>query len=348
MSTQHYLRFLLECATDPRFNADVIMAEIARNYRMPVSERLVYRYAIIPFTRRALLQLKERNTWMNSRPDWGKGRIDPFNPVKFRYLDQPIDATIGNSDMQPVWNLDAHKGYVYHWDGLNTDLREVVLSSAVGDGTRIEWVNRDFEHWNDSSPDTVASLRRIQNYIGRTPPPKYPLPIDTPLAEAGASVYQTECAACHAPGGEKTGTLIPLAEVGTDPHRLRMWTPAAAASYNGYIQEPWRFSRFQSTGGYTSVPLDGIWMRAPYLHNGSVPTLADLLEPVPQRPRLFWRGYDLFDGTRVGFDTTSTAARRVGTLFDVDLAGNSNAGHTWGTELTAEEKRALVEYMKTL
>ena len=47
---------------------------------------------------------------MRSRPDWGRGRIDPFNPVKFRYLEQPVDATIGNSDMVPLWNLGRIRG----------------------------------------------------------------------------------------------------------------------------------------------------------------------------------------------------------------------------------------------
>jgi hypothetical protein len=349
MAPQMYLRFLFACASDSRFNADTIMAEIARNYRMPLAERLVYRYAVIPATRRAILQLKERNTWMNSRPDWGKGRIDPFNPVKFRYLGMQVDTTIGNSDMQPVWNINAHKGYVYHWDGLNTDLQEVVLSSAVGDGTRQEWVGRDYVRWNDTDSATISSLRRIQNFIGSVPPPKYPLAIDAQLAGTGAEIYKAECANCHAPGGSRTGTLIPVEEIGTDPHRLRMWTPAAAATYNSYITQPqWKFSKFRSTGGYAAVPHDGLWMRGPYLHNGSVPTLADMLEPVENRPRMFWRGYDLFDGVRVGFDSTSDAARRNGTLFDVGVAGNSNAGHTFGTTLEPEQKRALIEYLKTL
>ena len=69
-----------------------------------------------------------------TRPDWGRGRIDPFNPVKFRMLRQPIDDTIGNCDMVPVWNARRRNGQAYHWDGLNSSLREVVLSSALGDG----------------------------------------------------------------------------------------------------------------------------------------------------------------------------------------------------------------------
>src|SRR5579864_8761651 len=82
MAPQLYVRFLFACASDPRFNADVIMAEIAKNYRMSFTDRLLYRFAIIPFTKLAILKLKDQDSWMNSRTDWGKGRIDPFNPVK--------------------------------------------------------------------------------------------------------------------------------------------------------------------------------------------------------------------------------------------------------------------------
>jgi mono/diheme cytochrome c family protein len=348
MAPQLYVRFLIACASDPRFTADNIMAEIAKNYALPPSDRMVYRM-IIPFTRRAILRLKDQDAWMNDRPDWGKGRIDPFNPVKFRTLRQPVDATIGNSDMQPVWNLNAHAGYVYHWDGLNTNLQEVVLSSAIGDGATTKWVDRDYSRWNGTDPRTMSSLRRIQNYIGTVKPPVYPLSIDPTLVAAGASVFQGACASCHAFGGARTGTLIDTAEVGTDPHRLAMWTPASAAAYNAYGNaHPWKFSHFRSTKGYTSVPLDGLWLRAPYLHNGSVPSLADLLEPVDKRPRLFWRGYDVLDGTGVGFESMSAEAKRIGTPFDVTKPGNSNAGHTYGTMLAPDQKRALLEYLKSL
>jgi mono/diheme cytochrome c family protein len=349
MAPQQYLRFLFACASDPRFNADTIMNEIAKNYRMPISDRLVYRFAVIPFTKLAILRLKDQDSWMTSRPDWGRGRIDPFNPVKFRYLGQPIDATIGNSDMQPVWNLNAHAGSVYHWDGLNTNLQEVVLSSAIGDGATMRWVDRDYGKRANTTPETASSLHRIQQYISTVKPPKYPLAVDASLVVAGASVFQSECAMCHAPGGERTGKLIPVAEIGTDPHRLRMWTPAAAASYNAHTAGyTWKFTNFRSTDGYTSVLLDGLWMRAPYLHNGSVPTLDDLLKPVASRPTMFWRGYDLFDPAAVGFVTTGDQARRVGTPYDTSLPGNSNAGHEYGTTLPPDKKRALIEYLKTL
>lgn len=346
---QEYLRFLIKCASDPRFNADTILGEIAKNTRLSFMDRLLYRFAIIPGTRRALLQLKERDAWMDGRPDWGRGRIDPFNPVKFGILRQPVDETIGNSDMMPLWNEARREGTAYHWDGLSTSLREVVQSSALGDGASRRWVERDYARWNETDPQKMSSLRRVFNYIGSLKAPKYPLPIDTALAAAGAPVYKAHCADCHEPGGGRFGTVVPLEEIGTDRHRLDMWTASAADAYNAYGEGySWRFSGFRKTNGYTSVPLDGIWLTAPYLHNGSVPTLGDLLEPVEQRPRLFWRGFDLFDAEKVGFVSDSEEAKRVGTPLDVSKPGNSNAGHTYGTTLSAEEKRAVVEYMKTL
>ncbi|HEX2311080.1 MAG TPA: hypothetical protein VHH91_10200, partial [Vicinamibacterales bacterium] len=88
--------------------------------------------------------------------------------------------------------------------------------------------------------------------------------------------------------------------------------------------------------------------RAPYLHNGSVPTLTDLLEPVERRPARFWRGYDVYDPVRVGFVTRGPGIERSATLHDVARPGNSNAGHVYGTALPADQKRALLEYLKTM
>lgn len=346
---QMYLRFLFACASDPRFTADTILAEIARNHRLSFLDRVLYRFVIIPGTRRALLRLKEQDAWMQRNPDWGRGRIDPFNPVKFGILKQPVDATIGNSDMVPLWNLKAHRGYSLHWDGLNANLQEVVLSSALGDGATRKWVDRDFAKWNNAGPTEMSSLRRVQNYISTVQPPLYPFPIDRALADSGKAVYQRECGSCHAPGGERTGKVIPAAEIGTDGHRLAMWTPASPVAYNAYGEgHPWKFTGFTKTNGYVSVPLEGLWLRAPYLHNGSVPSLTDMLEPPERRPTVFWRGYDVYDPVKVGFVSTGSEAEQAGTKYDVSQRGNSNAGHLYGTALPAEEKRALIEYLKTL
>jgi hypothetical protein len=346
---QQYLRFLIACVSDPRFTASTILGEIAKNTRLSMLDRMLYRFAIIPAMRRRVLQLRDADAWMLQRPDWGRGRIDPFNPVKYTILKQPVDMTVGHSDMVPLWNLKAHKGYAYHWDGLNTNLQEVVLSSALGDGATMKWVDRDFQKWNNTRPEEMSSLRRVQNYISDVQPPPYPFPINRELAAAGEAVYKAGCASCHAIGGERTGTVIPVAEVGTDRHRLDMWTPASATAYNAYGEgHTWKFSGFRTTGGYVSVPLEGLWLRAPYLHNGSVPTLVDLLEKTDSRPKLFRRGYDVYDPVRVGFVSSGPEAERVGTVFDTAQPGGGNDGHLYGTDLSANDKTALIEYLKTL
>jgi hypothetical protein len=103
--------------------------------------------------------------------------------------------------------------------------------------------------------------------------------------------------------------------------------------------------------GYAAPPLDGLWLRAPYLHNGSVPTLRDLLEPSARRPRVFYRGSDRLDRERVGFvsDQEREGKRQLFPYY-TGLAGNSNAGHEgaeYGTELSAADKDALVQHLKT-
>jgi mono/diheme cytochrome c family protein len=231
---------------------------------------------------------------------------------------------------------------------LNTSLREVVVSSALGDGASRAWVDRDLLRWNEPDPRLRSSLRRITDYITAVPAPRFPLPIDTALAADGEAIYRQTCAPCHAAGGSRTGTVVPVEEVGTDPHRLEMWTPEAATAYNAYgDRHAWDMSRFRSTGGYVAVPHDGLWLRAPYLHNGSVPTLADLLEPPASRPARFWRGLDLIDPIKVGFVTSGAEAQRAGTLYDTSRPGNGNGGHLYGTDLPVAEKRALLEYLKT-
>lgn len=336
---QGYVRFLFDCANDPRFTADTILAAILPNYDMPWIDRVLYRYIIIPQVRNELREVQEQFAWMDSRPDWGRGRIDPFNPAKFTYLGLEDDGTIGNSDNEAVWNMrtKVENGYVYHWDGLlHGPIQEVVLSSALGDTVDPENLPLD-------------DLKRVEEFLLDAPVPPYPFEIDQALADQGAPIYQEHCADCHEVGGSKTGTVIPLAEVGTDRHRFDMWTREAVDAYNSYADEyEWSFSHFQKTDGYNSLLLDGIWLRGPYLHNGSVPTLTDLLEPVENRPKVFWRGYDVYDQERIGFVSQGEDAERNGWRLDVSVPGNSNSGHLYGTDLPPEEKEALVEYLKTL
>jgi hypothetical protein len=144
------------------------------------------------------------------------------------------------------------------------------------------------------------------------------------------------------------GQVTPLAEVGTDPERLRSFTPALAERMNTIGEgRPWRFSHFRKTDGYANMPLDGLWLRAPYLHNGSVPTLRALLFP-EERPTEFYRAYDVYDWQNVGFISSGADAAREGVPFDTRLKGNSNSGHVYGQHLTREQREDLIEFLKTL
>ena len=138
-----YQRFLFKSASDPRFNADRLLGEIAKNYELSLVDRLLYRFVLIPATKKALLEQKAQYAWTDTRPDWGPGRIDPFNPVKVLYLGVGVGNTIGNSDMQPIWNMEGIPKRAYHWDGLNPSLLEVVRSSAIGDGATAKSIPLD-------------------------------------------------------------------------------------------------------------------------------------------------------------------------------------------------------------
>ena len=246
------------------------------------------------------------------------------------------------SDIMPVWNLGRHRE-AFYWDGINTKPSEVILAWALASGSPTRWIDRDAASGNSSS------IGRIQSYLSTLAPPKYPLAVDQALAKSGEAVFATECASCHAAGGARTGTVIPLDQVGTDRVRADAWTNAAVATYNGtFGGKSWGFSSFRKTNGFVAPSLEGLWIRAPYLHNGSVPSLADLLNPPEQRPKRFWRGYDLFDSSAVGFVSSGAEAERTGSLYDTALPGNGNGGHAFGTQLEPDRKRALLEYLKGL
>jgi hypothetical protein len=149
--------------------------------------------------------------------------------------------------------------------------------------------------------------------------------------------------------GDHVGQVEDIDRIKTDRHRLDSYTETFALNQYGLFPEsPLRFRRFRKTHGYANQPLDGIWARAPYLHNGSVPTLRDLLNAPAERPATFYRGNDVYDRTRVGFvsDVAELGGRRF-SRYDTTLPGNGNMGHEYGISLPAADKDAIVEYLKT-
>ena len=263
------------------------------------------------------------------------GRVDTFNPLKQRAGIDMTNERVGTVDFPSVWEQRERKGMYLHWDGNNNSLLERNFSAARAVGG------------TDESMD-VDQLNRIADWLLDLPAPKYPLSrINQPLAQRGESLYGQHCASCHDVGGDKVGRVTPIGELGTDPERMRSFTPELIKELHKVGKgRPWHFRHFRKTNGYANLLLDGIWLRAPYLHNGSVPNLRALLFP-EERPDSFYIGYDVYDWKNVGFVTSGLAAQIEGFRYDTTLSGNSNSGHLYGTKLPPAERLAIIEYLKT-
>jgi len=195
----------------------------------------------------------------------------------------------------------------------------------------------------------LQRMQELEGWLSTLAPPPYPYPVNKPLAATGKRMYAEYCAECHEPGQARAGKVIPIEEIATDRERLDTWTQAGADAANAKVKSM-GIDRIPmvKTNGYVGEPLDGLWLRAPYLHNGSVPNLRDLLEPQAKRTRVFYRGYDVYDPKNVGFISQGEASQREGWRFDTAVRGNGNQGHRYGTDLSAFKKAALLEYLKTL
>jgi mono/diheme cytochrome c family protein len=364
-------QFLTNVPLDQKFSGQRLLDQIEMmqddpHRRAPKPDfinRLIFRYVAADLMRNQLLILRQRLAFIDSS-SWGPGRVDTFNAPK-ALLNFPMQHAdpkelVGNADFPSIWNQGPRKGMQLHWDGNNNSVDERNLSAAFGTGAYPPTID-------------VQSVLRTAKWLETAQPPAYPYPIDAPLASKGAEIYKEYCAGCHGTRevpfrhnppqvGEHVGTVVPIADIGTDRARLDSYTWVLAVNqstlYAGYEKDwgfddpyPQRFSHFRKTHGYANAPLDGIWLRAPYLHNGSVPTLRELLEPSSLRTKFFYRGNDVYDPKNVGFvyDVAGQDGQRF-FPFDTTKTGNHNSGHegpTYGTNLSPEQKHALLEYLKT-
>ncbi len=333
-----FLDFLQAAASDPRWSADGMMPEIERNFDLGIDDKLMYRFVIIPIAKQRILEQAHDFAWIHThgRPAWGPGRDGPFNLTKFNLLGLPDDDTVDNADFPSIWNAGLREGTSLNWAGETQDPLAVYINSALGIG---------------APPATVqADMLKHRDYLRAKQPPPYPFPIDQALAAQGQAIWASNCAECHAPGGARFGRAMPIDEIGTDRERFDTWTQADADATNAKAHELGVERKAMVKDiGYASQPLDGIWLRAPYLHNGAVPSLTALLDPPSARPTSYWRGCDIYDPKNVGFRTTPSdddCPRLF--LFDTGARGNGNGGHVYGTSMSPADKAALIEYLKTL
>ena len=247
----------------------------------------------------------------------------------------------------PAWWL-LKKKHALYYNGLGRgDFAR--LSSASGmltlkDSTEAERIDARF-------PDVLAWIRTIEA-------PAYPHPVDASRAARGRDVFEKRCAECHGSyggaGESFPNLLVDLETVGTDPALAQSY--AKRPEYRTWYNRSWyargpHAATLQPTGGYVAPPLDGIWATAPYFHNGSVPTLRDVLDS-DRRPA-YWRrdfsnsNYDEADG---GWVTEKRDRVDPGDrlTYDTTLTGYGNGGHEFGDILSDEARTDLIEYLKTL
>jgi len=360
LDLQAYFRFLFDVAADEDFTPAVVLGAMAERDLLSPLDRLIYP-AVVRRMKEGLLAQERRvaRFFHSDYPRFGPGRVNTFDTFKtdqFRYYYERHDIArepremYGIVDMPSVWNQAPRDGLWLHWDGNQASVRERNFSAAIGAGAR--------PHDMD-----VDNMLRIEAWLNELPPPSYPFAIDRAQARRGEQIFRDYCYDCHAFKGERIAQVQSLAVIGTDPHRAWSYTEAMLEAQQDYTAGYfWQFERFRVTDGYSSHPLDGIWARAPYLHNGSVPTMWALLTPA-DRPVAFETGVTVYDQEDMGFRTEhlrpagDTYTREDGTVydgrhfvFDTRRIANGNDGHAgpaYGTELSGADKRALIEYLKT-
>ncbi|HQU44237.1 MAG: hypothetical protein B7Z73_05620 [Planctomycetia bacterium 21-64-5] len=249
-------------------------------------------------------------------------------------------------DAPPWWNIKK-KRYLYADGGVpksHRALMQFLLLPKNGP--------EKFRQWESDYRDVLTWIESLEA-------PTYPFAIDRPLARRGERLFVEHCSECHGTcgvNGHYPERNVPIDEVGTDRARYdsipASWRETYSATWFGHYGEK---SVKHDPAGYVAPPLDGIWASAPYLHNGSVPTLWHLFYP-DRRPVVWTRSEDGYDAEKVGLEVTALeevppdarhgAARRR--YFDTREFGKSAAGHRFPDVLNDGEKRAVIEYLKTL
>ncbi|HVG11532.1 MAG TPA: hypothetical protein VM843_00955, partial [Flavisolibacter sp.] len=173
-------------------------------------------------------------------------------------------------------------------------------------------------------------------------------------AKEGKAVFELSCSKCHGSyeaEPEFPNLLIPISIIQTDS--LLCKTNYSNPQYVNWFNNSWftkgeHPARLEPFNGYIAPPLDGVWITAPYLHNGSVPTLEALLNS-SLRPKYWSRNFDNpeLDLEKMGwkFKNHETAGKGV---YNTTLPGYGNYGHFFADKLTDQERKSLLEYLKTL
>ena len=281
---------------------------------------------------------------------------EPLTEVLIRDREgNPIENAIVSSDPPPWWRV--HKKNALFYNGMaRGDHRGTMMLATSVCVDNLEDAARVDEWFED-----------IQAFVRSVRAPKYTRSIDSAMAERGHELFIENCAGCHGTYSDNEeeetypNLLIPLDVIETDPVVAELGvvhTPELVEWYNGsFYGGITRMEPNNPFPGYMPPPLDGIWATAPFFHNGSVPTV-ELVLNSKARPR-YWK--------RVDFDTTNFDEEALGWpfvelpygqeeadddersfIYDTTYWSQSNAGHIFGDHFSDSERRAVIEYLKTL
>lgn len=262
------------------------------------------------------------------------------------WLDNPqydIPSEVIPSDV-PAWWLLKKKNAMFSTGIGQGDFARIMMASSVltlTDTTDASIIDTEFIN--------------VASYIKSLEPPQYPNEIDKEKSERGKILFEGTCTKCHGTyGGNETYPNVLVA------HKLLQTDQSLAMSNYAYKEfADWYNASWFSKGdygggiveteGYLAPPLDGIWATAPYLHNGSIPNLASLLDSSLRVDR--WRrspNDSSYDFVSLGIVHTAELEKSDKFIFDTSLTGYSNAGHYFADFMTDTERQDLLEYLKTL
>jgi Cytochrome c len=268
------------------------------------------------------------------------------DPKTFRWSDDAmleVSAEVIPTDVPAWWMLKKKNAMFYNGFGRGDFGRFLMASNLLTVNDTAE--SREVDaHFND-----------VLAYINSIKAPVYPNTVNKMMAKKGGILFVQHCAKCHGnygPGGKYPNLLIPESEIQTDSLLYK-------SNYQSYQFIEWFNNSWFAQGdhpaklepfnGYIAPPLDGIWITAPYLHNGSVPDLESLLNS-SKRPVYWSRDFDNpeYDFEKVGWKYSEQPGPGGTTVYNTLLPGYGNYGHTYGDRLNASERKALIEYLKTL
>jgi hypothetical protein len=268
------------------------------------------------------------------------------NPTTLKWSDTPmipLPTQIVPTDVPAWWLLKKKNAMFYNGFGRGDFGRFLMASNLLTVTDTSEAINVD-KNFND-----------VLAYINTIKAPAYPKAIDKKLVAAGKQIFNASCAKCHGtygPDGKYPNLLIP-------EHIIKTDTALYSSNYSSpqfvnWFNSSWFTSgnhpaKLQPYRGYIAPPLDGIWITAPYLHNGSIPNLETLLNSA-KRPTYWKRNFTKpsYNYEIPGWDYEELSTPGNSEVYNTKQYGYTNNGHYFGDKLTAGERRAVIEYLKTL